>query len=308
MIQVFTKITDEDLAGKGVVGQPAVPGLSVKEMQESVEQIVREVAIPAINRLIEELADAPAAQSIGAQNPLSGNEKAALQTVLNAILNAAQQHASNKENPHAVTAGQTGAYTKSETDSRIDEKVVEIGAGDMAKAEYGGSAYGIVAKADKLASPVNIGNALFDESSSVTLAQMGAQPAVAYSKIEQPTGMTWIDGKPLFKRTFEIDLQSDPFSFDTGIAAGSLSTVFIGAESFCVYTDSSAGNAQTIYPTSSAYSSNETYNTLFFVKPNYTETVTIDWRGGTGWDGQKAYVTLYYTKNDINGESHDSSF
>lgn len=64
---MFTKITDDDLAGKGVIGQPAVPGLSVKEMQESVEQIVREVAIPAINRLIEELADAPAAQSIGAQ-------------------------------------------------------------------------------------------------------------------------------------------------------------------------------------------------------------------------------------------------
>lgn len=197
MIQVFTKITDEDLAGKGVVGQPAVPGLSVKEMQESVEQIVREVAIPAINRLIEELADAPAAQSIGAQNPLSGNEKAALQTVLNAILNAAQQHASNKENPHAVTAGQTGAYTKSETDGRIDEKVVEIGAGDMARAVYDpenkrrpyipfeealdkstykGSEDGVVKSADKLRAPVKIGSADFDGSASITLSSMGAEP------------------------------------------------------------------------------------------------------------------------------------
>ena len=53
----FTRITAADMEGKGVLGQPAVPGLSVTEMQESVEQIVREVAIPAINRLAEELDD-----------------------------------------------------------------------------------------------------------------------------------------------------------------------------------------------------------------------------------------------------------
>ena len=128
------------------------------------------------------------------------------------------------------------------------------------------------------------------------LANLGALPAVGYSTEEVATGQTWIDGKPLFKRTFEIDLQSDPFSFDTGITAGTLDTVFIGAESFCVYVDSSAGNAQTIYPASSVYAANEAYNTLFFVKPDYTATVTIDWRGGTGWNGQKAYITLYYTK------------
>ena len=121
-------------------------------------------------------------------------------------------------------------------------------------------------------------------------------PQDTYSKLEVNTGKTWIDGKPLFRRTFEIDLQSDHFSFDTGIPAGSLDTVFIGSESFCVYVDSSAGGAQTIYPASSVYSANEIYNTLFFVKPDYTATVTIDWRGGTGWGGQKAYITLYYTK------------
>lgn len=51
----FTKITPEDLQGKGVIGQPAVPGLSVLEMQESVEAIPRDVIIPKFNELSDEL-------------------------------------------------------------------------------------------------------------------------------------------------------------------------------------------------------------------------------------------------------------
>ena len=51
----FTKITDADLQGKGVVGQAPVPGLPVKEMQESVEAIPRDVIIPKFNELSDEL-------------------------------------------------------------------------------------------------------------------------------------------------------------------------------------------------------------------------------------------------------------
>ena len=40
----FKQVTEQDLKGKGVIGQPAVPGLSVTEMQKSVEQVVREAA------------------------------------------------------------------------------------------------------------------------------------------------------------------------------------------------------------------------------------------------------------------------
>lgn len=47
------KILESDLEGKGVLGQPDVPGLSVAEMQKAVEQIVREIAIPKINQVIE---------------------------------------------------------------------------------------------------------------------------------------------------------------------------------------------------------------------------------------------------------------
>lgn len=51
------KITEKDLEGKGVIGQPAVPGLSVTEMQRKFEEIVRDVAIVKINELIDWLAE-----------------------------------------------------------------------------------------------------------------------------------------------------------------------------------------------------------------------------------------------------------
>lgn len=58
----LNKITDNDLEGKGVVGQPDVPGLSAKDMQKAVEQIVREIAIPKINEVIEYIAGEVATQ------------------------------------------------------------------------------------------------------------------------------------------------------------------------------------------------------------------------------------------------------
>ena len=49
------KITETDLAGKGVCGQADVPGLSAAEMQAMVEEIVRDVVIPAMNSNSEEI-------------------------------------------------------------------------------------------------------------------------------------------------------------------------------------------------------------------------------------------------------------
>lgn len=56
------KIKENDLLGKGVMGQPEVPGISAKEMQAAVEQIVREVAIPKINEVIEYIIEKVATQ------------------------------------------------------------------------------------------------------------------------------------------------------------------------------------------------------------------------------------------------------
>lgn len=48
-------ITESDLSGKGVIGQPDVPGLTALEMQEKIEEIVRSVAIEKINEIIQYL-------------------------------------------------------------------------------------------------------------------------------------------------------------------------------------------------------------------------------------------------------------
>ena len=127
----FTRITDTDLQGKGVIGQPEIPGLSALEMQQSVEQIVREVAIPGINRLAEELEADTGAAGIGMKRPAGMSEE--VPAHVQAITAA---HIEDRENPHAVTAAQVGAYTKQETVAAINNKVVEIGTGDMAQAIY----------------------------------------------------------------------------------------------------------------------------------------------------------------------------
>lgn len=43
------KITETDLNGRGVLGQPDAPGLTAGEMQRKVEEIAREVIIPIFN-------------------------------------------------------------------------------------------------------------------------------------------------------------------------------------------------------------------------------------------------------------------
>ena len=139
----FTKITPDELTGKGVIGQPAVPGLSVEEMQKSVEQIVREVAIPGVNRLAEELEADSAAGSLGSEIPAGdGTTELPEDTPKNvggvaaAIMKLLADFIARRDNPHGVTASQVGAYTKKETDQAIGNRIVEIGAGDMAKAVY----------------------------------------------------------------------------------------------------------------------------------------------------------------------------
>lgn len=50
---MVNKITESDLEGRGVKGQPDIPGLTAAEMQAKVEEIVRSVAIPKINEIID---------------------------------------------------------------------------------------------------------------------------------------------------------------------------------------------------------------------------------------------------------------
>ena len=50
------KITDTDLQGYGVVGMEDTPNLSARAMQEKVEEVVRKVVIPVINRNVDSTA------------------------------------------------------------------------------------------------------------------------------------------------------------------------------------------------------------------------------------------------------------
>lgn len=116
----FTKITDEDLQNKGVIGLPDTPGLSTSEMQAKFEQTAREVIVPKLNQLVDDLAAPSAASQIGA----AGKNR------------TVQGHIENLENPHNVTAEQVGAYTKDQTEKAISDRISQIGSADMTQAMY----------------------------------------------------------------------------------------------------------------------------------------------------------------------------
>lgn len=129
----FKQVTKQDLKGKGVIGQPAVPGLSVTEMQKSVEQVVREAAIPAHNQLCEQLEAEAAAADIGAAVPGQGDMPPETPKKLQSVLEAMLAWAKEKL---GLKADKASTYTKQQVDEAINEKVAAIGAGDMTMAVY----------------------------------------------------------------------------------------------------------------------------------------------------------------------------
>lgn len=141
----FERITEDDLQGKGNLGRPDTPGVDTTEMQRILDELPREVIVPAFNRLAEQLEAVDAAASLGARPPegLPEDTPATAQGVLEAMQAGAAEHAARTDNPHAVTAAQTGAYTKAETEEAIGRRVVEIGAGDMAQAVYDPARLGV---------------------------------------------------------------------------------------------------------------------------------------------------------------------
>jgi hypothetical protein len=125
---MFNKITETDLAGKGVIGLPDTPGLSAADMQAKFEETARSVIIPRFNALIDDIVAATASTMVGAQDPETA-AKTTVQAVLVALHTAIGERAKSAE-----------VYSKTQTDERItqavNEKVSAIGAGDMAMAVY----------------------------------------------------------------------------------------------------------------------------------------------------------------------------
>ena len=92
----FKKITDEDRAGKGNVGQPDTPGLTTAEMQEVMDSLPN-LAIDKFNELIDALNEATAAVNMGATVPEGITAQPNVQSILNAmVLNLAL----NTQNRH----------------------------------------------------------------------------------------------------------------------------------------------------------------------------------------------------------------
>ena len=123
---MFTKITDADLEGKGVIGLPDTPGLSTAEMQQKFEETARSVLVPAFNRLVEELAcgvGVSGASSVGVVLP-------------DGSAGTLQQHVLDKNNPHGLTAASIGAMTADQVSQAIAGAVFDTGAADMTKSVY----------------------------------------------------------------------------------------------------------------------------------------------------------------------------
>lgn len=214
----FTRIKDSDLAGKGVKDQSTVPGLSAEEMKASVEQIVREVAIPGVNRLVDELGAETAAGNIGMPVPSTMPPETGA-----TVEEIATAHIENKENPHGVTAAQVGAYTKAETDAAIDQKVQAIGAADMSKAEFATNGRpGIVDKA-----------VTAENADSATAADDGVK---VYTHSRSGTVNELTGDGPNGRALMTADVQPG----DTWTVNGQLVTAYMGAEDA---TDSMAGRS-----------------------------------------------------------------
>lgn len=90
------KITNTDLNGRGVLGQPDAPGLTASEMQRKVEEVAREVIIPIFNEdmsayeadkaanelTVEEIRQVSSAADSKAQNALASLDEARREAVL----------------------------------------------------------------------------------------------------------------------------------------------------------------------------------------------------------------------------------
>ena len=182
----FRKITDVDVKGKGNVGRPDTPGVSTAEMQRIMDEIPREVIIPAFNALIDALADKTSAATLGITAP-AGIAGSTVQEVVNALLAYVNAHKNDQENPHAVTAAQVDAYTKKQTDDAINKKVVEIGAGDMTRAVYDpqGRRTDIFKEIDNVSNEIDNVSKKIDKVSNIYYARLTLNGWTACSSADQ---------------------------------------------------------------------------------------------------------------------------
>ena len=171
---MFTKITQDDLQNKGVVGLPDTPNLSTHDMQAKFDEIATDVIVPAVNNLIDELEASTAADNIGAKD---GEDDSTIQDILDALSSAASdledlKHSHDNKttldnitatllsNINALLLMMTGitSVAGSVTDTpnaiptckAIVNYVSMLGGGDMMKSTYDQDNDGVVDDSEKL--------------------------------------------------------------------------------------------------------------------------------------------------------------
>ncbi len=178
-------ITAAELEGRGNVGKPDTPGVSAREMQRILDEIPREIIIPRYNETISMLSGSEGASLIGsgegniqqeldrldsgkvsteAHDSLSGRvgkleENSAGRDVVEALAERTTTLESIKaDRSEVLSKSNSSEYTPREpfnpaTKQYVDETVIAISAGDMAKATYDADRDGVVdraADADRL--------------------------------------------------------------------------------------------------------------------------------------------------------------
>ena len=173
----FTKIIEEDIKNKGVVGLPDTPNLSTAEMQAKFDELALDVIIPKVNNLIAEIEAITASASIGidVDDELSAEKNlqtafSNLYTMVKSIGVTGHSH-DNKEVIDRITDTLlteldsintllgpidedaleiNGKATALATCKAVADYVQELGGGDMTRAMYDTNRNGIVDDSEKL--------------------------------------------------------------------------------------------------------------------------------------------------------------
>lgn len=137
------KFQASDFVGKGISELPDEPDLGSPAMQQKFDELTVDVVAPKFNTLVDLLASSGGAAEIGSAGSGVQADLSALQNSVS--LKAAAADVLLKDN--AASFAPTGDYQPA-TKKYVDDTLVAIGAGDMAKSVYDSDADGTVNAAD----------------------------------------------------------------------------------------------------------------------------------------------------------------
>lgn len=198
----LNRITAADLAGKGNVGLPDTPGLSTEAMQRKLDELALDVIVPKFNGLVDALAAQTGAADIGAeggtiQEALNALERGkATVNALDALetrVEAAETQKADKS--EVLRKGSEEAYTPvglydPATKKYVDDTIVAIGVGDMAKSVYDVNGNGVVDNAEALGGVPASGYATAAQMQEATAAAQNAAGAAAAAQTTANQGVS----------------------------------------------------------------------------------------------------------------------